>query len=209
MLNKFELIYYKVGQSLLPTGASITKKGNFITNWGKIITTKGSFALLQSGTGSLFQFGAILITKWDTDITKWGNYCKVGQFKKSLVENWWTNAFIYFELIYYRVGQSLLQTGASITKWGNYIANSNNYYKVGQALLGNGAASPNYKTGQQLLQIEASNLLQSGAIVFGAKVGQYTFVTIAGMETHIYWQGQCGLRVEFVLGIRLDRARYL
>ena len=36
--------------------------------------------------------------------------------------------FNYIALIYYKVGQYLLQTGASITKW-------DRYYKVWQALL--------------------------------------------------------------------------
>ena len=34
-------------------------------------------------------------------------------------------------VIYYKVGQSLLQSGAGITKWGKYITKSGNYYKKG------------------------------------------------------------------------------
>ena len=35
------------------------------------------------------------------------------------------------QLIYYKVGQSLLQSGAGITKWGKYITKRSNYYKKG------------------------------------------------------------------------------
>ena len=46
--------------------------------------------------------------------TKWGKcYYKVGL------------------LIYYKVGQSLLQSGVGITKWSKYITKRGNYYKKG------------------------------------------------------------------------------
>ena len=70
--------------------------------------------------------------------------------------------------------------------------------------------------GQELLQSGAGYLLQSGSVVivkwgidiikwgdFIAKwgnycrKGQYIFVTLGQMETHIYRQGQCGLKTEF------------
>ena len=35
-------------------------------------------------------------------------------------------------LIYYNLGQSLLQSGAGISKWGNFITKWDSYYKVGQ-----------------------------------------------------------------------------
>ena len=43
--------------------------------------------------------------------------------------------FNYFELIYNIVGQSLLQTCAGISKWGNFITKWGRYHKVGQPLL--------------------------------------------------------------------------
>ena len=61
---------------------------------------------------------------------------------------------------YYKLGQSLLQSGVSIIsiiKWGNFIAKCGNYYRK----------------------------------------CQYIFMTLGQMETHVYRQGQCGLRTEF------------
>ena len=69
-----------------------------ITKWGNSYYKVGQLLLLQSG--------AKFITKWGSFfITKWGKiYYKVGQVLQS--------------------GAMLLQSGAGITKWGNY-------YKVG------------------------------------------------------------------------------
>ena len=47
-----------------------------------------------------------------------------------------------------------------------------------------------------------SKLLQRGSIVIAKwdnyyRKGQYIFVALGQMETHVYQQGQCGLRTEF------------
>ena len=52
-------------------------------------------------------------------------YCKVGKAK-------WDKCYYKVGLaIYYKVGQSLLQSGVGITKWGKYITKSGSYYKKG------------------------------------------------------------------------------
>ena len=62
------------------------------------------------------------------------------------------------------MGQSLLETGASIRKWGIY-------YKVGQdPLLKGRSASRYYKMGQVLFKIGAKSLSQSGDRYY--KMGQ-------------------------------------
>ena len=59
---------------------------------------------------SLLQSGVEFITKWGSFfITKWGK-------------------------IYYKVGQDLLQSGAVITKCGNFITKWGSYHKVWQLL---------------------------------------------------------------------------
>ena len=52
-------------------------------------------------------------------------YCNVGQ------TNWGKYYYKVGYVIFYKVGQSLLQSGAGITKWGKYITKSGNYYKKG------------------------------------------------------------------------------
>ena len=64
------MIYYKVGQTILKTGARITNCNNFITRWSKqnykvgqlSVITKGK-AILKSGTVNSLQSEAILITQ--------------------------------------------------------------------------------------------------------------------------------------------------
>ena len=86
--------------------------------------------------GHVLQIKSALLQS-GTGITNWGkSYYKVGQ------------------IIYYKVGQSLLQSGVGIIKWCNFIAKWGNYYRK----------------------------------------GQYIFLTLGQMETHVYRQGQCGLR---------------
>ena len=116
----------------------------------------------------------------------------------------------------------LLQRGKDIIKW-----NSVNPLKCGAMIMKQRSIyyrnacfitkwDRYYKLGQELLQSGAGYLLQSGSIVivkwgidiikwgdFIAKwgsycrKGQYIFVTLGQMETHIYRQGQCGLKTEF------------
>ena len=52
-------------------------------------------------------------------------YCKVGQ------TNWGKSYYKVGQVIYYKVGQSLLQNGAGITKWCKYITKRGNDYKKG------------------------------------------------------------------------------
>lgn len=64
------------------------------------------------------------------------------------------------------MGQSLLQTDSSVSKWGNFITKWSRYYKAGQVLLQSGAG------------IRAGNLLQSGSFATARwgrfyKVGQF------------------------------------
>ena len=93
------------------------KVWQFYYNWGKHnykvaqlrITTKGQEILLNRGAciskrSALLHRGA--------GITNWGeNYYKVGQ------------------IVYYKVGQSLLQSGVGIIKWDNFVAKWCNYYR--------------------------------------------------------------------------------
>ena len=50
-------------------------------------------------------------------------YCKVGK------TDWGKSYYKVGQEIYYEVGQSLLQSGAGITKWGKYIARWGSYYE--------------------------------------------------------------------------------
>ena len=59
-------LYYKVEKELLQNRAA--------SRYYKV-----GQELLQSGTGNLLQSGAIIIAKWDSFMTKWGSYSKVGQ----------------------------------------------------------------------------------------------------------------------------------
>ena len=53
-------------------------------------------------------------------------YCKVRQ------TDWGKSYYKMGQAIYYKVGQSLLQSWAGIATWGKYITRwSNNYYKKG------------------------------------------------------------------------------
>ena len=36
------------------------------------------------------------------------------------------------QVFYYKVGQSLLQSGVGFIKWSNFVANWSNYYRKGQ-----------------------------------------------------------------------------
>ena len=87
--NYFEFICYTVGQSLLETGAGISKWGNFILK-ESIMTTQGSFSLLQSGARAITKCGRYFFT------TQRSRYSKVGQVLLSEAR--------------------LLQSGADITK---------------------------------------------------------------------------------------------
>ena len=64
----------------------------------------------------------------------------------------------YVELIYYKMGQSLWQTAASVTKWDRYC-------KVEQELLQSRSASRYCKVVQELLQSWVDNILQSGVTI--------------------------------------------
>ena len=100
-------------------------------------------------------------------------------YKKAFVVNRSINyteldKFNYTELIYYKVVQSLLQTGASIIKWGNFFTKRGRYYKVYKVLQ---SITKYYKAGITLSQSGADDLLESGAIVIKKcdryyKVGQ-------------------------------------
>ena len=79
--------------------------------------------------------------------------------------------FKYFELIYYLMGQYLLQTGAGISKWGNFITK-----KGGFALLQSEAKAIT-KSGRYFTK-KWQSLLQSGADTtkrdnFITKLGRY------------------------------------
>ena len=80
--------------------------------------------------------------------------------------------FNYFELIFYIVGESLLQTSAGISKWNNFISKWRNNCKLGQAL--SKVMTPLCPIlVQQLLQSGAGNSLQFG-VVSAAKWGKTT-----------------------------------
>ena len=85
-------LYHKLGNFLLPIGASvITKLGQlrFITNWGSLIITNQGKIYCKSG--QLLQIRATVITNWGSyyklgqtllqiraAIINWGNYYKLG-----------------------------------------------------------------------------------------------------------------------------------
>ena len=90
--KRVELIYYKLGQSLIQTGEIITKCASFFTKWGKHnykagqlrIITMGQ-EILKSGAVNPLQNDAIIIIKKDMYYrkgrltTKWNRYYKLGQ----------------------------------------------------------------------------------------------------------------------------------
>lgn len=82
---------------------------------GQDILKCGSRNLLKSG--AIVTTSAVGIAKWGSFVTKWGkNYYKVGQ------------------IIYYIVGQSLLERGVDTTKWENFITNWGRYCNKRQSL---------------------------------------------------------------------------
>ena len=94
---------------------------------------------------------------------------------------------------YYKVGQNILQNVAGnlllsgtifITKWDRYYKVKQHHYKVGQVLLW---INRYYKV-EQVLQ-RGATLLQNGVGITKRssyfKEGQYTFVTLGRMETHV------------------------
>ena len=101
-------LYHKLGNFLLPIGASvITKLGQlrFITNWG-------SFILLQIGASVITNWGSLIITNQGKFYYKSGQLL---QIRATVITNWGS---------YYKLGQTLLQIRAAIINWGNY-------YKLG------------------------------------------------------------------------------
>ena len=110
------MIYCKVGQSLLKTGARITNCNNFITKCGKhnykvgqlcVITKEQE--ILKSGAVNSLQSSTVIITQRDMYykkgrlITKWDRCYKLG-----------------IELLQRGAG-NLLQSGSIvIAKWGRY-----------------------------------------------------------------------------------------
>ena len=99
------------------------------------------------------------------------------------------------------MGQSLLHRGSCITKKtallqsGTYITNwDSRYYKVGQVI--------HYNVGQSLLQSMVSIIKWGNFIAkwdnYNRK-GQYIFVTLEEIETHVYWQCKCTLRMAFYM----------
>lgn len=82
---------------------------------------------------------------------------------KPVRELCWTCRFSYFELIYYIVRQSQLQTDADISKCGNFITKWNkNYYKVGQLHIIDKSC---YKVQQVIYYKVGKSLLQSLGVI--------------------------------------------
>ena len=129
--KRVELIYYKLGQSLIQTGEIITKCANFFTQWGKHnykaghlrITTMGQ-EILKSGAVNPLQNDAIIIIqngmyyRKGRLTTKWNRYYKLG---KSFHE--------VQQVIHYKVGQSLLESVVGVIMYNNFIAKWTNVTK--------------------------------------------------------------------------------
>ena len=130
------LIHYKVGQSLIQSGARIITCANFVTKWGKNnykvgklrIITKGQ-KILKSRAVNPLQNGVIIITqrgiyyKKSRFTTKWTRYYKLGQELSQSAAGY-----------HYKVGQSLQQSAVGIINQDNFIAKWNNCYRKGQYL---------------------------------------------------------------------------
>ena len=117
-------LYYKLGNFLLPIGASvITKLGQlcFIINWGKRYYKFGQLHFITYWDQCYYKFRQLFfITNWGKCYYKLGqlNHYKSGQLlqiRATVITNWGS---------YYKLGQTLLQIRAAITYWGNY-------YKLG------------------------------------------------------------------------------
>ena len=82
----------------------------------------------------------------------------------------------YFQLIYYIIGQSLLQIRAGISKWGSFITKWVKYYKNGQALRQIRAVSRYYNLEQELKLLHSGDVTtaQSGAGTTNS-AGNYMF----------------------------------
>ena len=129
----------------------------------------------------------------------WQFYCNVGQaqLQSSVATYFYKGSKRYYkveQLIHCKMWQSLLHRGACITKspW-------DRYYRLGQELWQSGQVIF-YKVGQLLLQsgigiIKWGNFIAKWDNYY--RKGQYIFVTLEQMETHVYRQRQCGLRTEF------------
>ena len=90
-------LYHKLGNFLLPIGASvITKLGQlrFITNWGSfillqigasVITNWGSFFLLQIGASVITNWGSLIITNQGKFYYKSGQLL---QIRATVITNW-------------------------------------------------------------------------------------------------------------------------
>ena len=92
------------------------------------------------------------------------------------------------------MGQSLLHRRACITKspWDRYFKLGQELWQSGQVIF--------CKVGQLLLQsgigiIKWGNFIAKWDNYY--RKGQYIFVTLEQMETHVYRQRECGLRTEF------------
>ena len=70
--------------------------------------------------------------------------------------------FSCVQSIYYKVQQSILQTGKSISKWDNFLMKWDWYYKVGQVILESRAVLRYYKVGKVIHYKVEQSLLQSG-----------------------------------------------
>ena len=94
------------------------------------------------------------------------------------------------QLIHYKLGQSLLNGGACITKKSALLPDGTGITYWGKTY---------YKIGQSLWQSEVGLIKW---VNFIAKLdncyrkGQYIFVTLGQMKTNVYRQSQCGLRKE-------------
>ena len=78
-----------------------------------------------------------------------GNYCYhhcIAANKEPWQELWGKGYYKVEQVVYYKVGQSLLQSGVGIIRWGNFITKWGYWYRK----------------------------------------GQYIFVTLGQMETHVY-----------------------
>ena len=70
------------------------------------------------------------------------------------------------QVFYYKVGQSLLQSGVGFIKWSNFVANWGNYYRKGQytfVTLGQ-IETYVYRQGQYSLRTEFLRLLIFGRL---------------------------------------------
>ena len=92
----------------------------------------------------------------------------------SLVVNQFISCAEHFGLIYYKLGNSLLQSGERITKYANFFANwGKQNYKIGQLCI--------IRKGQKILKSGAVNPLQNRVIIISQRSMYYKkgrFITV-------------------------------